>query len=143
MDKRNVAVGGPYDKIEFCDLIKDDTNLIHVKYYRSSSTLSHLFSQANVAAETFVQDEDFRIRLNSKLPASCKLTDPKQRPDVGNYQITYAIATTKTIPAELPFFSKITLKNALKTLRAMNFHVELAQISVDPALLKTAKCKPN
>ena len=141
MDKRNTRVGGPHDKIEFCDLIKDAEALIHVKYYRSSATLSHLFAQANVAAETFVRDEDFRMRLNPKLPGGFKLRDPKKRPDASRYRVVYAIATSKALPADLPFFSKVTLKNAAATLTALNFRVELARIDVDPALLKTSKYK--
>lgn len=141
MDKKNTAIGGRYDKIEFCDLIKDGDTLIHVKCYRSSSTLSHLFAQGNVASEAFVRDEDFRIRLNTKLPKSIQLADPKQRPDASKYKIVYAIATNKTLPAELPFFSKVTLKNAMRTLISLNFRVELAAIQMDPMLSKTAKYK--
>lgn len=143
MDKKNIAVGGPYDKIEFCDLIKDDATLIHVKYYRSSSTLSHLFAQGNVAAETFIRDEEFRVKLNAKLPKVAKLVDPKNRPDASKYKIIFAIATSKSLPLDLPFFSKVTLKNALRTLRALNFSVEIAAIPVDPTLLKTEKYKPK
>ena len=143
MDKKNVAIGGPYDKIEFCDLIKDNSALIHVKYYRSSATLSHLFAQANVAAEAFIKDEEFRVRLNLKLPKGSKLSDPKSKPDARKYKVVYAIATTKDLPMELPFFSKVTLKNALGTLRALNFDVELAKIPVDSALRNKTKCKPR
>jgi len=142
MDKKNVPIGGPYDKVEFCDLIKDGTTLIHVKYYRSSGTLSHLFAQGHVASEAFVKDEDFRTRLNPKLPKGHKLANPKTRPDPSKYTVVYAIATKKNIPQELPFFSKVTLKNAVKTLRALNYKVELAAIPTDPTLTKTSLCKP-
>ena len=143
MDKRNVAIGGPHDKIEFCDLIKDSSAFIHVKYYRSSATLSHLFAQANVAAETFVRDEEFRVRLNPKLPNGVRLADPRQKPDASRYKVVYAIATTKTLPIELPFFSKVTLKNAVATLKALNFEVEIAQIQVDPTLPRTTLYRPS
>jgi len=143
MDKKNTTIGGPYDKIEFCDLIQNASTLVHVKYYRSSATLSHLFAQGNVASEAFVKDEEFRVRLNPKLPAASQLLDPKVRPDPSKYKVVYAIATSKSLPTELPFFSKVTLKNATRTLRALNFQVELATIPVDPTLSKKAKCKPN
>lgn len=143
MDKSNTHIGGPYDKLEFCDLIKDHNNLIHVKYYRSSSTLSHLFAQGYVAAEAFVSDMQFRENLNKKLPAPAKLTNTKSRPQSSHYKVVYAIATTKDIPKELPFFSKVTLKNATKTLRALDFNVELARIEVDPAILVKKKIKPK
>ncbi|MCB5185149.1 TIGR04141 family sporadically distributed protein [Methylobacillus gramineus] len=143
MDKNNIKIGNVYDKIEFCDLIKDKFDLIHVKYYRSSSTLSHLFSQGAVAAETFISDENFRQRLNEKFPDEIKLLDYKDRPDPGNYKIIYAIATKKSLPDELPFFSKVSLKNALKLLRTLNFTVELAQVEIAPDLLVRKHCKPN
>ncbi|WP_327786331.1 TIGR04141 family sporadically distributed protein [Vibrio anguillarum] len=57
--------------------------------------------------------------------------------------MVYAIATTKNIPDELPFFSKVTLKNALKTLVALDYQISLAKIDVDPQLLVKKKCKPK
>lgn len=143
MDKKNTKLGGRYDKIEFCDLVRNGTDLIHVKYYRSSGTLSHLFAQGFVAAEAFVKDEEFRFKLNEKLPASIKLKDPKVRPEAGGYTVVYAIATTKTLPTDLPFFSKVTLRNAMKTLRALGYNVQLAAIDVDPSVVAKKKCKPK
>jgi uncharacterized protein (TIGR04141 family) len=142
MDKKFVKIGGPYDKLEFCDLIKDSSELIHVKYYRSSSTLSHLFSQGFVASEAFISDSGFRKRLNEKLPDSAKLTCTDSRPDPSSYRIVYAIATNRSVPQELPFFSKVTLKNALKTLKTLNYNVSIAAIKVDPVLEVKKKAKP-
>lgn len=143
MDKKNTKLGGRYDKIEFCDLIRNGTDLIHVKYYRSSGTLSHLFAQGYVAAEAFIKDFEFRCKLNDSLPASVKLTDPKIRPEAKLYNIVYAIATTKTIPSELPFFYKVTLRNAMKTLGALGYKVHIAKIDVDSVVLSKKKGKPK
>lgn len=143
MDKKNIKTGGPYDKIEFCDLIEGSKHFIHVKYYRSSATLSHLFSQGAVAAETFVRDEDFRTKLNQKLPAHIALVDTSARPNASDYRVTYAIATSKNLPLELPFFSKVSLKNAASHLHALGFNVSLTAIKVDPLLSKTKKFKPK
>ncbi|WP_285276252.1 TIGR04141 family sporadically distributed protein [Halopseudomonas bauzanensis] len=142
MDKKFVKIGGPYDKLEFCDLIRDSSELIHVKYYRSSSTLSHLFSQGFVASEAFISDSGFRKRLNEKLPDSTKLKCTDSRPDPSGYRIVYAIATNRSVPKELPFFSKVTLKNALKTLKTLNYKVSVAAIKVDPSLEVKKKGKP-
>ncbi len=143
MDKNNIKIGNVHDKIEFCDLIKDGFELIHVKFYRSSSTLSHLFSQGAVAAETFISDEVFRERLNGKLPDGLKLSNHIDRPDPSKYKIIYAIATKKSLPVELPFFSKVALKNSLKILKMLNFTVEIAQIQIAPELLVKKHCKPR
>lgn len=133
-DKKPIGLGGRHDKIEFCDILRNFTDLIHVKYYRSSSTLSHLFSQGCVAAESFISDKDFRRKLNTKLPEQMKIKDINTRPESKNYCIVYAIAINRDIPLKLPFFSKVTLKNAFKTLRALDFEVKLARIEVDKIL---------
>ena len=142
MDKKTIPIGGPYDKVEFCDLIKGGTDLIHVKYYRSSATLSHLFAQGCVASEAFVGDEEFRQRVNSRLPENIRLTNPLMRPDPQTYRIVFAIATDKELPQELPFFSKVVLKNSLKTLRALAYQVEIARIEVEDVFLRKKKFKP-
>ena len=143
MDRRTIRIGGPYDKIEFCDLLRNGTDLIHVKHYRNSTTLSHLFSQGHVSAEAFAGDAEFRRRLNDKLPAAHRLSDPTARPDTARYSVVYAIATTKKLPSELPFFSKVTLRNACHTLGAMGFNVKIAAIPIGSGLLAFKTCKPN
>ncbi|KMZ12449.1 hypothetical protein BHUM_03921c [Candidatus Burkholderia humilis] len=143
LDKQNVPIGGPHDKIEFCDLVRRGRDLIHVKYYRSSATLSQLFAQGGVSGETFIKDEEFRHKLNVKLPANLRLPDPSAKPDASTYRIIYAIATTKDLPRELPFFSKITLRNAAMTFQALNFKVAIVRIDVDPELLVRETIKPN
>lgn len=143
MDKKNIKIGGIYDKLEHCDLIRNGNEFIHVKLYRSSSTLSHLFSQGFVAAEAFIKDSEYRQKLNPKLPNSIQLKNPLLRPNPNDYSVVYAIATQKNLPSELPFFSKVTLKNSLKTLRALDYNISLAQIDIDSTWLKTKKCKPK
>ncbi|WP_339488501.1 TIGR04141 family sporadically distributed protein [Pseudomonas sp. RL_5y_Pfl2_70] len=143
LDKKNIKIGGSYDKLEFCDLVRNGEDLIHVKYYRSSSTLSHLFSQGCVSAEAFVRDVEFRKKLNAKLPKSIQLADPVPRPSPERYTVVYAIATTKQLPLELPFFSKVTLRNALKVLRGLNYSVKMVAIDIDPTLKVRKKYKPK
>lgn len=142
-DRANIFVGGPYDKIEFCDLVRDGGDLIHVKVYRSSATLSHLFAQGCVSAETFVKHEEFRTILNPRLPPSIQLSDPLPRPNAHEYRVVYAIVTTKDLPLALPFFAKVALKNAVADLRALGFRVALAKIEMDPIYVKTGKLKPK
>ncbi|MFT4434184.1 TIGR04141 family sporadically distributed protein [Caballeronia sp. 15715] len=142
LDRKMVPIGGPHDKIEFCDLVRDGHDLIHVKVYRSSATLSHLFAQGSVSAQTFLRDGQFRKQLNNRLPASIKLVDPSVRPEPKNFRVVYAIATSKSLPFELPFFAKVALKNAVADLRMIGFTVALSRIDLDPVFLKTSVCKP-
>ncbi|KVL10866.1 hypothetical protein WL14_29290 [Burkholderia cepacia] len=143
LDRKTVPFGGAYDKIEFCDLVRDGRDLIHVKIYKNSATLSHLFAQGSVAAETFVADEIFRTKLNDRLPARIKLSDPAVKPKASNYRIVYAVVTTKDLPQALPFFSRVTLKNAIATLTALGFAVAIAKIPFDAEFLSTTSCKPS
>ncbi|MEP4556313.1 TIGR04141 family sporadically distributed protein [Cobetia amphilecti] len=110
MDKRNVQIGAPRDKVEFCDLIKGRSQFIHVKYYSGSATLSHLFSQGFVSAEAFIGDVNFREKLNSKLPSKARLEIVKQRPNPSEYSVIYAIAINRKIPECLRFFEGNTEK---------------------------------
>lgn len=132
MDKGLISHGGKSSKFEFADLIREAREIIHVKYYRSSSTLSHLFSQGLVSAELFTSDKEFRRKLNNKLPDEIKLKNYEERPDTGQYTIVYAIATNKEIPHGLPFFSKITLKNTVKSLNTLGFKVRISRVNIDP-----------
>lgn len=111
MDKKNIVHGGSRSSIEYCDLVKDGKDLIHVKRGTSSSKLSHLFAQGEVSAELFSGDEEFREKLNKKLPDELKV-DVIDRPNTPDYKVVYAIVSEKPGELSLPFFSKVRLKNA-------------------------------
>ena len=98
--------------IEYCDLVKNGVDLIHVKRGTESSKLSHLFAQGEVSAELFSSDKEFRQALNKKLPNELKIKNVKDRPNTGNHKIVYAIVSEKVGDLSLPFFSKVRLKNA-------------------------------
>lgn len=141
MDKKLIHHGGKGSKFEFADVLRNNTDFIHVKYYRSSSTLSHLFAQAYVSLELFVSDASFRKKLNSTLPIESQLADTVRRPDTQKYVVVYAIAVNRDIPKGLPLFSKITLKNTVKSLQNLGFTIRIAQIKVSPELAKIKKYK--
>lgn len=143
MDKSFVQIGGPLDKLEFCDLIYGTSDFVHVKYYRSSATLSHLFSQGVVAAHALLGEQEFREKLNEKLPVHVRFSDPSKRPEASSFQIIFGIATLKTLPLELPFFSKVSLKQAVKSLDTLGVRVAIARIEVDKDLYKRKIYKPK
>ncbi|REL28600.1 sporadically distributed protein, TIGR04141 family [Thalassotalea euphylliae] len=133
LDAKNIIHGGRHSKIEFCDLlqVKSHTNLIHVKRYSGSATLSHLFYQAQVSSELLKVDADFRKKLNEKLPAEAKFTDVFATPNTDNYHVVFGIVTKKNLPLDLPFFSKITLKNAHRSLIALGYKVSITVIDIE------------
>ena len=117
MDREMIQHGGGQSKIEFCDIYDaKPKRLIHVKHYGGSSHLSHLFSQGAVSGELFVADQAFREKLNDKLPSGYKLAHPETRPNAGDYEIVFGVISNSLKPLDIPFFSKVSLKNAKRRL---------------------------
>ncbi|MDF5327318.1 TIGR04141 family sporadically distributed protein [Vibrio parahaemolyticus] len=150
LDTKNIYLGGGQSRFEFCDLVNKDnghdklTDLIHVKHYTSSATLSHLFSQGVVSAEIFRRSEEARQKLYSNHKDVMPLTDPAIAPNASDYRIVYAIYDIDALPTKLPFFSKVNLKNAFNRLQLLGYEVALAHIEVHPdkkAKLQAKKAK--
>ena len=145
LDTKNIHLGGGQSRFEFCDLVNKDnghdklTDLIHVKHYTSSATLSHLFNQGVVSAEIFRRSEEARQKLYSNHPGVMPLTDPAVAPKASDYRVVYAIYDIDALPTKLPFFSKVNLKNAYNRLQLLGYEVALAHIEVHPN--KKAKTK--
>lgn len=128
MDRQLVKHGGGHSSIEFCDLVIDDKKLVHVKRYSGSAQLSHLFAQGAVSGELFVQDAQFREKLNEKLPQGHKLADPAEQPDAREYEIVFAIVVGSD-DLDIPFFSKVSLRNARRRLRGYGYTVTKKRIA--------------
>ncbi len=143
MDRSLVYTDGRHGPIEFCDILANQSDIIHVKFYTGSATLSHLFYQGQVSAQLFIEDANFRASLNPKLPATWRLPDTDIRPSPANYRVVFGIATNKAIPQELPFFAKITLRNAVKALLALGYSVSLARIPLGTSLLAQQNIRPR
>jgi uncharacterized protein (TIGR04141 family) len=145
MDTKNIHIGGGQSRFEFCDLVHRNngqdnlTDLIHVKHYSSSATLSHLFSQGVVSAEIFRRSEEARNKLYTEHPGVMPLTNSAIAPKASDYRIVYAIYDIAALPTKLPFFSKVNLKNAYNRLQLLGYEVALAHIDVHP--LKKAQLK--
>jgi uncharacterized protein (TIGR04141 family) len=129
MDQDTVLYGGGYSRVEFCDLFVNRRQLVHVKRYGASSTLSHLFAQGVTAATLFVSDPEFRRLVDEKLPEKLKIENPVQRIVPGDYEIVYAvISSQKGGELTLPFFSRISLQNATQILKGYGFNVSVLKI---------------
>ena len=130
MDRQVVMIGGGRSRVEFCDLYsKDKKEIIHVKKYGGSSVLSHLFSQAVVSGGCFLYEADFRTRLNDLLPHGFKLRNPKEQPVANEYEVCIAIMSKEKGPLELPFFSKVSFKHAVKALH--NFGYKVTKLKIE------------
>jgi uncharacterized protein (TIGR04141 family) len=127
MDKKLVKPDGAASSIEFCDLLTQDYNLVHVKKYSSSSVLGHLFSQAYVSAETLLHSPDILAKIDMYLPEGVHFEF-----DVGvlprRSKIILAIMQERAGEIHMPFFSKVNLRQYSRRLKDMGFDVELLKI---------------
>jgi uncharacterized protein (TIGR04141 family) len=123
--------GGPYGKVEACDLFSRDKQFIHVKHYGKSSVLSHLFAQGLTSGRLIQLDSEFRRKVKKKLKTPfADLIKVDARPAEKEFTVVYGIISDD--PAEklsLPFFSRVNLNNTVKTLRGFGYNVELLKIS--------------
>lgn len=107
LDKKCPNIEG-HSKVEICDIYKKSNNsFIHVKKSESSSSLSHLWNQGIISEQIANSEnpnylEKFRQEVGSELS--------------GNRNIRYGIIKKEK---SLPIFSKISLYNAIKTLKSM------------------------
>ncbi|MEZ4222622.1 MAG: TIGR04141 family sporadically distributed protein [Polyangiaceae bacterium] len=130
MDRKNITYGGGKSRIEFCDVLTSSRQMLHVKRYRGSAVLSHLFAQGAVSAAAFVADAEFRKRLNPMLCKGHRLKNPMRRPDAHHWEVAYVIASQSGRELRLPFFSRVTLRNAANQLASLGFQVTLTKVSI-------------
>jgi len=141
LDQKNIVHGGGRSKIEVCDLLSLNRELIHVKIYSKSSVLSHLFAQGFVSGQLLQMDSEFREKVIKILkPAFKGLLSKEQSPDKDAFTVVYAIISdTEGDDLRLPFFSQVNVNNTAKMLRGMGYKVELLKIKWDPAAVAARK----
>ncbi|MDF1631270.1 TIGR04141 family sporadically distributed protein [Mycoplana sp. MJR14] len=123
LDADNIVHGGGHSRIEFCDIFTADNQFAHIKRYSGSAQLSHLFNQGVVAGELFASDAAFRAKVNAKLPDARKFEDTDARPPIQNYEVTFGIIMPPGREFDIPFFSKVGLRNAHRRLRGYGYTV--------------------
>lgn len=122
MDCKTVTYWWWKSKIEFCDLYIKEEKIIHIKHYWASSVLSHLFAQGLVSWELLMSDEHFRKLVNEKMDDKNQWKNTEEKPNGDNYEVIFWIITTKADTAlEIPFFSKVNLRNASRRLKGFGF----------------------
>jgi uncharacterized protein (TIGR04141 family) len=68
--------------------------------------------------------------LNKKLSKQWKLNKPESKPDANKYEIIYGIIShVDSERPHLPFFSKVSFKNAKRRLEAFGYSVKLKTIT--------------
>jgi uncharacterized protein (TIGR04141 family) len=130
MDQKMIYYGGGKSQVEFCDIFSGpQKKIIHIKRYSGSTVLSHLFAQGIVSAQAFLWDEEFRRKVVDELDPVHRFSY-KPRPQADDFEIIYAIAMRTKGEMVLPFFSRITLRQAKQQLSNLNFKVSVAKIQI-------------
>lgn len=141
MDRNLVRRGG--DPTEFCDVLSTAKELIHVKRWGGSATLSHLFYQGVVSAEFFQMDKTYRDLVRQKLPARFKYLIPDARPKTEEYHVVFAIISTSDKDLWMPFFSRVGVRHAVRRLEGFGYRVSLAKVGVAKTLKITQSVRPK
>lgn len=136
LDRKLVRCHSAHTFIEACDLFSSAGKMIHVKHRKGgSSSLSHLFAQARVSAESFVSDETYRKELRKvlrDLNPAWENRIPVSPPDMARYPFELAILGVrgKNFLDELPFFSQLTLVRTVEALESRRISVSVAGVRV-------------
>ena len=131
MDKKLIPYGGGHNKIELCDLFVDKHDFIHVKRFRGSACLSHLFQQGHNAAFLLRAEMDFLKKANQQLPVGWKFDENKSI-NPSEYEVVFAVISKvkKQVRDVFPFFSKVSLQQVYKQLKVYGYKVSIAKIEM-------------
>lgn len=122
--------------VEFCDLgvlRENGYDLVHVKRFGQSSKLSHLFFQGMNSAKLMRTSPEFRNALFESVAEHSQDSEFalkfKSEPQRGEYRVVFAISSSSVGRLEIPLFSKLSLRQAMRELEGLGFEACLAKIS--------------
>ncbi len=120
--------GGRGNKIEVCDVLTQNREMLHIKKSGGSSMLSHLFNQAVVSAEALI-DNDFRTKYNNKLREHDYLTFIVPEFHTSDFTVVLGIiGKEENDRPKIPFFSKVAIRYAYKAIQNMGYSVAIKNI---------------
>ncbi|MCS5498132.1 TIGR04141 family sporadically distributed protein [Cnuibacter physcomitrellae] len=150
LDKTNVSPKGQ-SAVEPCDILRavdGEFELVHVKIGTSSANLSHLFNQAVNSAELLrtVKESSQKLhKLVEKRADSSTADSVLKAVNKDQFKVAIAIVSHKRTPERksdnLPIFSRISLRRALRSLSAMRVPVSVQL--VPDATNRAGKAKPR
>ena len=131
LDKKLVTVE-TRGRIEVCDLLADNGDLIHVKEYKGSSqAISHLVAQAQGSSELMLDDQLYRKSVRDQLPKKWKKRVSLTPFTPSAHRVVLAIGAPpgRDLPGSLPFLSKQSILRAAESLTLMGFRAFVSPIA--------------
>jgi len=131
MDRKLCQIDGR-GKIEICDLMENANTFIHVKKYKSSQSMGHLFNQGIVSAQVIKEDKERIIEWFNAEHPNINIENL-----INNERIDVVFAIGVDSEGEnpinsLPFFSKVALYNAKKTIEtSLGYGLTLYKIPLE------------
>ncbi|MET7709889.1 DUF6119 family protein [Micromonospora sp. NPDC005413] len=129
LDRKLLQTNQHPRRIEACDLLGPDNELIHVKRAKGSAALSHLFAQGAVSVDALRYEADARNALVEmvKRQPSGRVVDLNFQPRKVIYAI--ALGSGKPLTVDSLFtFAQVALYRAMKSLRNEGIEVEVVGI---------------
>lgn len=132
LDQKNVLIDGGPSQVEVCDIATSDAQLFFVKRRSTSSTLSHLWSQAIVAVQALLTDADFRADARGRIAEIDEhfigiVSEDLERSDYTIHYVVLGVDSSDPVDG-LPFFSQVALWQAWRTLRSMGVQVRIVGV---------------
>ncbi|WP_281451554.1 DUF6119 family protein [Paenarthrobacter nitroguajacolicus] len=150
LDQTNISPSGQ-TQVEPCDILRigqEHVEFVHVKIGTSSSMLSHLFNQAANSVQLLrTSDEASKnlLKLVEERADAAAAEHVAKALETNSYTVSIAIVSHKRTPerksANLPIFSRISLRRALVALKAMD--VTTTVQLVPDATNRAGKQKPR
>jgi uncharacterized protein (TIGR04141 family) len=144
MDQKNVKPTNARTLVEVCDIFTEAGQFVHIKPFKASSTLSHLFSQGAVSAELFQCDPGYRSQARKKVistrrPLGTLIPSKSGIITVAPFEVVFAViwkdhAEKGPWQTALPFFAQLNLMQVAQRLQMKNFRVSMKLIKINNAL---------
>ena len=137
LDAELVPLTGARNGIELCDVLSSTHQLIHVKRYTSSETLSHLYNQARTSAELLQTNGEFRENAQKHVAdrdpdSKFTFVDPSPL-DTATCEVVLAVIKQwgdSGIEA-LPFFAKLNLRRVLTDISSWGFKAAVVPVPIE------------
>ncbi len=120
--------------VEVCDLYTEDKHLICVKRYHASQSMNYLFSQGIVSAKFLKQHNEYREFLLRMVGTVGQFQTDSFREEDFTFVYAVVLDSKKSLPRDLPFFSKVRLIEDARNIKGMGFGLKLYHIPIGPAV---------